>query len=170
MSNRRAIIATSLLMLLFISGLVVSSVQAKELSGPAKDFTLPNKAGGNLRLADLRGEVVMINFWASWCGPCRQEMPLLENMYHQYKDLGFTILGVNVDHDPALADKLLRDIKVSFPVLLDAKNDISKLYDIDAMPSTVMVDRSGNMRFLHRGFKPGYEKQYEDQIKLLVRE
>ncbi|QGX38664.1 TlpA disulfide reductase family protein [Permianibacter aggregans] len=170
MSNRRAVIATSLLMLLFVSGLVVSSVQAKELSGPAKDFTLKVRGGGNTRLADLRGEVVMINFWASWCGPCRQEMPLLEDMYQRYKDLGFTILGVNVDHDPALADKLLKDIKVSFPVLLDAKNEISRLYDIDAMPSTVMVDRNGNMRFLHRGYKPGYEVQYEEQIKQLVRE
>jgi thiol-disulfide isomerase/thioredoxin len=170
MSQRRALLATGLLMLLFISGVVVSTVQAEELKGPAPDFTLKNRLGGNVRLADLRGEVVMINFWASWCGPCRQEMPLIEDIYKRYKDLGFTVLGVNVDNDPKLADKLLKDITVSFPVLLDSENKLSEIYQVDAMPSTVMVDRNGNMRFLHRGYKPGYEAKYEEQIKKLVRE
>jgi thiol-disulfide isomerase/thioredoxin len=170
MSQRRALVATALLLLLFISGVVVSSVQAEELTGPAPDFTLKNRAGGNVRLADLRGEVVMINFWASWCGPCRQEMPLIEDIYKRYKDLGFTVLGVNVDNDPKLADKLLKDITVSFPVLLDSENKLSEIYKVDAMPSTVMVDRNGNMRFLHRGYKPGFEAKYEEQIKKLVRE
>ncbi len=170
MKERRAIVATVLLMLLFVGGLAVSAVQAEELKGPAPDFTLKNRAGGNVRLADLRGDVVMINFWASWCGPCRQEMPLIEDIYNRYKDLGFTVLGVNVDNDPKLADKLLKDVPVSFPVLLDSENRLSEIYKVDAMPSTVMVDRNGNMRFLHRGYKPGYEAKYEEQIKLLVRE
>ncbi|HEX4910536.1 MAG: TlpA family protein disulfide reductase [Pseudomonadota bacterium] len=170
MSQRRALLATGLLLLLFISGVVVSSVQAEERKGPAPDFTLKNRAGGNVRLADLRGEVVMINFWASWCGPCRQEMPLIEDIYQRYKDLGFTVLGVNVDNDPKLADKLLKDVPVSFPVLLDTENKLSEIYQVDAMPSTIMVDRNGNMRYLHRGYKPGYELKYEEQIKTLVRE
>jgi len=170
MKHRRALAATALLLLLFISGVVVSSVQAEEMKGPAPDFTLKNRAGGNVRLADLRGEVVMINFWASWCGPCRQEMPLIEDIYKRYKDLGFTVLGVNVDNDSKLADKLLSNISVSFPVLLDSENKLSEIYQVDAMPSTVMVDRNGNMRFLHRGFKPGYETKYEEQIKKLLRE
>ena len=67
----------------------------------------------------------MINFWASWCGPCRQELPILNTLYKQYKDMGFVILGVNIDNDPALADKLLKDIKVDFPVLLDPENRIA---------------------------------------------
>ncbi len=171
MSQRRALVVTGLLMLLFVSGLVVSSVQAEELKGPAPDFTLKQRGtGNNVRLADLRGEVVMINFWASWCGPCRQEMPFIEDIYQRYKDLGFTVLGVNVDNDPKLADKLLKDIQVNFPILLDTENKLSEIYSVDAMPSTVMVDRNGNMRFLHRGYKPGYELKYEEQIKKLVRE
>ena len=77
-------------------GLALMPAQAKEISGPSPDFTLKSNAGGNVRLGELAGQVVMLNFWASWCGPCRQEMPLLEQMYQQFKPLGFTVLGVNV--------------------------------------------------------------------------
>ena len=70
---------------------------AEAINIPAPDFTLESRSGENLRLEDHRGEVVMLNFWASWCGPCRQEMPLMDELYSQYKDLGFTILAVNVD-------------------------------------------------------------------------
>lgn len=139
-------------------------------NGPAPDFTLKSAAGENLRLSDLRGEVVMINFWASWCGPCRQEMPLLDELYTQYKPLGFTILGVNVEEDSQKAKDLLKSIPVSFPVLFDNESKVSRLYDVVAMPSTVLVDRNGNMRFLHHGYKPGYEEQYQEQVRALIRE
>lgn len=143
---------------------------AKSASGPAPDFTLKSKSGKNLRLSEYRGQVVMINFWASWCGPCRQEMPLLEDMYKRYAKLGFTILGVNVDNDPGKANNYLNDVKVSFPILYDTSSSVSKLYNVSAMPTTVLVDKNGNMRFLHMGYKPGYEKDYVKQIKQLIRE
>ncbi|MCS5561441.1 MAG: TlpA family protein disulfide reductase, partial [Marinobacter nauticus] len=72
---------------------------AEAINVPAPDFTLESRSGENLRLEDHRGEVVMLNFWASWCGPCRQEMPLMDELYSQYKDLGFIILAVNVDEN-----------------------------------------------------------------------
>lgn len=112
----------------------------------------------------------MINFWASWCGPCRQEMPLLDALYKQYKDYGFTLLGVNVDEKQEAADKLLKQVPVTFPVLYDASSSVVELYDVDAMPSTILVDRDGNMRYLHRGYKPGYEDHYDAQVKALVLE
>ncbi len=112
----------------------------------------------------------MINFWASWCGPCREEMPLIEGLYQKYKKLGFTVYGVNVDFKPKDAQEMLKAAKVTFPVGYDSKNKISELYKIDSMPSTVMVDRKGNMRFLHRGYKPGYEQDYEKQIRQLIRD
>jgi peroxiredoxin len=140
------------------------------LSGIAPDFTLPSNQGENIRLAEQRGKVVMINFWASWCGPCRQEMPLLENLYQHYQRAGFTILGVNVEPNPAAANKVLDDITISFPVLYDTENTVSRLYNVEAMPSTVLIDRDGNLRYLHRGYKPGYEESYREQIKKLIRE
>ncbi|MFO7602610.1 MAG: TlpA disulfide reductase family protein [Gammaproteobacteria bacterium] len=146
------------------------SQAAQALKGPATDFTLKSRDGKNIKLSELRGQVVMINFWASWCGPCRQEMPLLEDIHNKYSALGFTLLGVNVEEDSSKANAYLRDVSVTFPILYDTKNSVSKAYNISAMPSTVMVDRDGNLRYLHHGYKPGYEKEYEKQIKALIRE
>ena len=143
---------------------------SENLTGPAPDFTLKGADGKNHKLSEYRGQVVMINFWASWCGPCRQEMPLLEDMYKKYQKLGFVILGVNVEEDSSKAKGLLKDIPVTFPILFDATNKVSKQYNVVAMPSTVMVDRSGKMRYLHKGYKPGYEKDYIKQVRELVRE
>jgi thiol-disulfide isomerase/thioredoxin len=145
--------------------------QAEALTGAAPDFTLKSNQGGqNLRLEDFRGQVVMLNFWASWCGPCRQEFPLMDEIYKKYEKLGFTILAVNVDENSDDANGFLEDVPVSFPVLYDNESRISELYQVDAMPTTVMIDRDGNKRFLHRGYKPGYEVEYAEQVKQLVRE
>lgn len=146
------------------------SFAAGELSGPAPDFTLKSRDGKNVRLADLRGQVVMLNFWASWCGPCRQEMPILDELAKRYGRAGFTLLGVNVEQDSSAGEKYLKETPVNFPILWDPTSEVSKLYHIDAMPSTVMIDRDGNMRYLHRGYKPGYENDYKKQIKELIRE
>ena len=150
--------------------LLVLPVQAGDVSGPAPDFTLTNREGGTVTLSDLQGQVVLINFWATWCGPCRKEMPLLEALYQRYEPLGFTLLGVNVEEGGADAEAFLKDTPVSFPVLFDPQNQVSKLYDVSAMPSTVLVDRNGNMRYLHHGYQEGYEDMYQDQIRALVRE
>ena len=136
----------------------------------APDFTLTDANGQAVTLSDLRGQVVMINFWASWCGPCRQEMPLLEQIHQRYEPLGFTLLGVNVEENSSDGQAFLQDRPVSFPVLYDPANGISKLYDVVAMPTTVLIDRQGNVRYLHHGYKPGYENDYQDQIRVLVRE
>lgn len=149
---------------------IVSVAQAEAIDAVAPDFTLKSRSGENMKLSEFRGDVVMINFWASWCAPCRQEMPLLEDMYKKYNELGFVLLGVNVEENSAKANDFLRDVPVSFPILFDDKNEISKLYKVVAMPSTIMVDRDGKMRYIHRGYLPGYEKKYVKQIKELIRE
>lgn len=137
---------------------------------PAPDFTLPARAGGDLTLASLKGQVVLINFWATWCGPCRKEMPLLDQIYQRYKSLGFTLLAVNVENDSAGAETWLKQTPVTFPVLFDRQNQVSKLYEVTAMPSTVIVDRKGRVRFVHYGYTPGTESEYQDQIRSLIRE
>jgi len=166
----KKILSISTLLLASIVFVISSSVFAAEVSGPAPDFTLKSNSGKNIKLSELRGEVVMINFWASWCGPCRQEMPLLDGLYKQYTYYGFTLLGVNVDEQQDAADKCLKHIPVSCPVLYDASSSVVELYEVDAMPSTILVDRDGNMRYLHRGYKPGYEDHYDAEVKALVLE
>jgi len=113
---------------------------------------------------------VLVNFWATWCGPCQQEMPLLEQMYKKYKPAGFTLLGVNVDKEAPPVKELLARKPVSFPVLLDPMNAVSKAYHVDDMPSTVIIDRKGEVRYVHRGYKPGDENEYQDRIRQLIRE
>ena len=142
--------------------------QAVEVTGAAPDFTLKSTDGENLKLGELRGQVVLVNFWASWCGPCRQEMPLLDQIYSQYKALGFTVLGVNVDEDVAQANMLLKKVQVSFPVVYDTANKVSELYQVSGMPTTVIIDRDGNMRYRHEGYLPGYEDTYQQQVRTLL--
>src|ERR1700751_4003378 len=162
MRNRIAAIAASL------------SVALPALAGtptaPAPAFTLGSRSGQEVSLAQYKGQVVMINFWASWCGPCRQEMPLLESIYRKYGRMGFTLLGGNVEPDSQAANEWLKQTPVSFPILYDKDSKVSKLYDVAGMPSTVIIDRSGKLRMLHRGYKPGDENEYLDSIRSLIRE
>jgi len=139
---------------------------------PAPQFNLPSKDGKTISLAQYKGQVVMINFWASWCHPCRDEMPLLENIYKQYNKLGFVLLGVNVEPDSKAADGFLTALKspVTFPVLYDRDSKVSQEFSVASMPSTVIVDRKGNVRMLHLGYKPGDEQEYMNSIRQLVRE
>lgn len=143
---------------------------AGEIDGEAPAFSLQARGGGTISLEDLRGQVVLVNFWATWCGPCRQEMPHLEALYSRYKDLGFSLLGINVEEDSSDADEFLAETPVTFPILLDPENEVSQLYDVIAMPSTVLIDRAGNMRFIHHGYQPGYEDEYQSQVRALLRE
>ena len=149
-----------LISLVIVSGVVSTLASAASMTGRAPDFTLTTQDGTSVSLSELRGQVVMINFWATWCGPCRQEMPLLDALYQRYNRLGFTLLGVNVEEDPSGADEYLAETPVSFPILYDRANNVSKLYDVNAMPSTILVDREGNVRYLHKGYQPGYENEY----------
>jgi peroxiredoxin len=148
-----------------------TSLASSGLTGQvAPDFALKSSTGANLRLSEFRGDVVMINFWATWCGPCRQEMPLLDELYSRYQRVGFSLLGVNIDDDSRKAMNMISELGVSFPVLFDAQKQVSKMYDVDAMPVTVILDRDGNVRYVHQGYKPGYEDMYLDQIRSLLRE
>jgi peroxiredoxin len=143
---------------------------AQEMNQPAPDFTLKSLSGKNLKLSEYRGNVVLLNFWASWCGPCREEMPLLNYLHNRYEAVGFVVLGVNVEEQSEMARSYIVDRPVDFPILLDNTNEVSKLYKVIAMPSTVLIDRNGNMRYLHQGFKAGDEKKYKKLVKKLVRE
>jgi peroxiredoxin len=153
-----------------LAGAIAMSSLVGASTTVAPPFTLPSRSGDTISLEQLRGQVVMINFWASWCGPCRQEMPLLDQMYKRYSSLGFTLLGVNVEANTEDAERWLAETPVSFPVLFDKDSKVSKLYDVSAMPSTVFIDRKGNLRYLHRGYKPGDESEYLNQIRALLKE
>ena len=166
--DRRAFIAASVASTLAAFTGVAQAALAPATAAP--DFTLKSAGGGNLRLSEQRGRVVLVNFWATWCGPCKVEMPHLNRLYEKYKSAGFVLLGVNVDDDPKAAVALAARLGVTFPVLFDAGKLVSKLYLLDSMPFTVLIDRDGRVRHLHRGYRDGMEVTYEQQIRELVKE
>lgn len=155
---------------LLASALLALSTQLATAAEPSPDFTLASLQGDNLRLAEQRGDVIMLNFWASWCGPCRKEMPLLDELHERYEAAGFKVWGVNVDSSRADAEQMLQRIPVDFPILFDSAGSVSKLYGVDAMPSSVFIDRDGNVRHIHRGYRDGDAAAYKKIIKELIRE
>ena len=166
MNAIRNLPATALLALLAC----VSLSGATGVAPAAPDFRLMNRAGGETTLAGLRGQVVMINFWASWCGPCRQEFPALDQIYAKYKPMGFTLVGINVESEKADAERFLGTQKVSFPILFDPQNAVSGSYGVKAMPTTVLIDRQGRVRWQHMAYKPGDEAKYIEQVRAVLRE
>lgn len=153
-------------LLAFSAGAVLPAVVP---SSVAPDFTLRSMRGPNLRLQEQRGRVVLVNFWATWCGPCRQEMPQLNKLYEKYRSAGFELLSVNIDDDARHAADVAARMGLKFPVLLDTDKAVSRLYDLGTMPSTVLIDRDGRVRYLHRGYLAGYEDLYDKQIRELLK-
>ena len=158
------------LAVLALSLALPASVHGVGVQDSAPDFTLKSLEGSNLRLEEYRGQVVLLNFWASWCGPCRQEMPLLDRLHHRYEDTGFAVLGVNVEGEVAPAQEIVDKTNVTFPILIDDGQKVSELYNLQAMPSTVVIDRDGVVRYIHLGYKPGDEAKYVEVVKKLIRE
>jgi len=156
-----------------LAAVFASAALAASSTGPAPGFKLSGRDGKSVDLSQFKGQVVMINFWASWCVPCRQEMPVLEDIYKKYKPMGFTMLAVNVEPDSKEAEAWLAKLPkpVTFPVAYDVDSKVSKLYKVETMPSTVFVDRKGNVRVVHRGYKPGIDENvYLSQIRSLLKE
>jgi peroxiredoxin len=153
-----------------IAAVMIAAAMASGAHAATPAFTLPARDGGNLSLAELKGQVVMINFWATWCGPCRQEMPLLEQIQARYEPLGFTLVGINVEPDSAAAEEWLAKAPVTFPILFDRENRVAESFGVEGMPSSVFIDRAGKVRYVHRGYRPGDEAKYADMVRSLVKE
>jgi len=111
----------------------------------APDFTLETLAGENITLSDLRGHAVLINLWASWCPPCRAEMPDMQQAYEDYEERGFTILAINATNQDSLsaAEDFVKDHNLTFPILLDSKGEVSRLYQLRSLPTSYFVDAEG---------------------------
>jgi thiol-disulfide isomerase/thioredoxin len=157
--------------LLLVAGSNASADTPELIGQRATDFALRSLVGGRtMRLSEHLGEVVLINFWATWCGPCRQEMPLLDEIYVRYRRAGLVMLGVNIDEDAAEAAEMARTLGVSYPVLFDETKEVSKSYMVGAMPVTILIDREGVVRYVSEGYKPGYEKRYTEKLRELLNE
>ena len=140
------------------------------MGSPAPDFVLKSMKGPNLRLSEFRGEVVLVNFWARWAGDSREEMPALNRINSTYSRAGLVVLGVSVDEDAQRAGEFADDMRVEYPILFDTRSDVGRDYSIRKMPVTILIDRSGVVRYVNNGFKRGDDRAYLDQIRELLRE
>lgn len=132
------------------------------------DFSLKDSSGKTWQLSALRGKVVMLNFWASWCAPCRKEMPMLEAMYQDLKESDFVLLAINTESEVAEAEALLQELNLTFPILWDKDGAVVKLLGVNAMPTTLVIDGKGEPRFTNRGYRTGDEDKYRQQVESLL--
>lgn len=131
----------------------------------------PVQAGAvSLDLARYRGKVVYVDFWASWCGPCKLSFPFMQALAARYPAGEVTVLTVNVDRQRTQADAFLRQVRSNLPVIYDAQGDLAQAWKVADMPTSLVFDHTGKMRFRHQGFFPAKVREYEAHIAQLVRE
>ena len=155
--------------------LMSAGALAKENAVETTDFQGVTIAGEEINLSDYRGKVVIVDFWASWCGPCKKEFPFLVQLYkkvnkgeRQYLE----ILAINLDGQPEMMKKFLTDLddEVPFPILTDPEGKLPKKYKVEAMPTTLFIDREGKIRFRHQGFEKDHMQTYISELMALLKE
>ena len=150
-----------------IVALVLLSHNSFAAVSEAPEINLPG-IDGDVRLENLKGKVVFLDFWASWCTPCAKSFPWLNDMKKSYADKGFEILAVNLDKDRKAADKFLKDMEVSFKVVFDESGDSAAAYKLKGMPSSYLIGRDGKVYASHIGFREKDKAKLEQAIKKLL--
>ena len=136
----------------------------------APEIALNDRAGKPLKLAELKGHVVIVDFWASWCAPCREELPVLEGLYRKYRDKGLIVVGVGLDHELDKLTKFLRASPLSFPVVHDEQGTVADRYGPPKMPSSYLIDKRGVIRHVHAGYKASDKAALERELSALLSE
>ncbi len=145
------------------------SVDASEIGQPAPSFTLPSLLQDQpTGLTQFGGKVVYVDFWASWCAPCRTSFPLLNQLQQKLKDQGFEVVAINLDENKANAEKFLKDFPVGFTLLRDSKGEWADQYAVEAMPTSFIVDRQGVIQNIHHGFSRDDINELEQKIVQLL--
>lgn len=157
-----------------LATVMVQPASAQDAESGAKDvapdFVLRSASGGNIRLSEYQGQVVVLGFWARWCGDCRQAMQALDGLYGKYQRAGLVLLGIDVDDSLEQTRAMSRSLGLSFPVLVDDQKVVSGLYKIKSMPLIILIDRAGQVRYQHKGFELGDQGKISDEIRELLNE
>lgn len=158
---------------LLLGQLTLADALAAEPAGAeasAPDFALRSLTGGNIRLSEYRGSVVLIGFWARWCGDCRQAMQALDEVHAKYQRAGLVTLGINVGDTEEQAGAMARSLGLGFPVLVDTSKSASSQFNLKSMPLLVLIDREGRLRYSYAGFERGQELEITEQLRKLLNE
>ncbi|MDA3844436.1 MAG: TlpA disulfide reductase family protein [Candidatus Kapabacteria bacterium] len=141
-----------------------------EINSTAPDFKAVDINGKEISLKDFKGKVIILDFWASWCGPCVKELPFLSELYNKYKDQGLEVVAVNIDKRSKNAKKFLKRIKFdpNFSIILDNEQKIPPKFNFETMPTTFIIDKTGLIRFIHEGFTEDIKSKFEKELKELL--
>ena len=153
---------------MFAALLFAAPLHAAKPGDAAPPFSLPAASGAATTLANLRGSVVYVDFWASWCTPCRRSFPWMNELEARYRDSGLTIVAINVDKRREDAERFLRDTPASFTIAYDANGATPAAYDVKGMPSSYLIDRKGNVAAVEEGFHDERRDDVEAQIRALL--
>jgi len=149
-------------------GLAASFASAADVGAPAPALTLPTAGGESVALDQLKGKVVYVDFWASWCGPCRKSFPWMTEMQKKYGPAGFTVVAVNVDKKRPDAERFLQATPAQFTVVYDPAGTTPAAWNVKAMPTSYVIDAKGNVAMVESGFKDENVPELESRIKTLV--
>ncbi len=154
------------------SFLVVNTALAVEVGEAAPDFTLPDIQEGNnpLTLSDLKGKVVYVDFWASWCAPCLRSLPQINDLYTKYKDSGFEVVAVNLDNPIEDGLDFLLDTPLDYKILADPDGNTPESYGLIGMPTSYLVDKNGIVQLVHMGFKDNDLEIIEREVLKVLEE
>jgi thiol-disulfide isomerase/thioredoxin len=145
------------------------TANATDVGQSAPQFTLPTlQADQPTALKQYAGKVIYLDFWASWCAPCRTSFPLLNKLHEKLKAKGFEVVGINLDEDKANAEKFLKEFPVSFTVLRDAKGEWADKFVVESMPTSFIIDKQGLVQNIHHGFASDDIKELEEKITQLL--
>ncbi|MFQ5904340.1 MAG: TlpA disulfide reductase family protein [Candidatus Binatia bacterium] len=139
-------------------------------SSQAPNFTSSTLDGGNMGLVDFKGRLVLLNFWATWCPPCRLEMPSMEKLYREFKGQGLEIVAMNFMEKPEPINQFLKENGITFTILLDRTGDISQRYKVHALPVTFLIGREGDLLAKSLGYKDWHTKEVRQFVSLLLRD
>jgi len=151
--------------LLVVSALAGCRLRTSRKSIPAPDFELKDLSGHAISLASFRGHPVMLDFWATWCGPCQMSIPLVIRFYNQHKDEGLVVLGMNVDDDPSGVYAFVKHFQMPYPVLLAGNTPVSEAYQVEGIPTFVMIDSEGKVVRYYEGFRPEMADAWEAEFQ-----
>jgi len=146
----------------------VTEASAAEAGDPMPAFSGATPDGGTFDSSSLSGKVTLVNFWASWCGPCQREMPALKTLQADLEARGFTVVAVNVDRDSSKATRLLGRVQPNYPVVLDPNSEVMGAFDVMAMPTSVLVDRTGHVVMQHTGYSEDWFSELRAQIDAML--